>query len=122
MFVIHTFATRWQAWTSLREQRVYSPINAPGSSFFLIVIGKEVLEEDSVVSGLVYIESALIPSTFVKVDHFNVTTAAIISLDIPLKFDMDQDDLILLDDGSYHDTISIQRDKGPITSPVEQIV
>ena len=23
MFVIHTFATRWQAWTSLREQRVY---------------------------------------------------------------------------------------------------
>ena len=24
MFVIHTFATRWQAWTSLREQRVYS--------------------------------------------------------------------------------------------------
>jgi len=36
MFVIHTFATRWQAWTSLREQRVYYDHNFFRTSEILI--------------------------------------------------------------------------------------
>ena len=60
----------------------------------------------------------MIPSTF---DTFNVSVKAIISVDIFIKKDI-ENDLIILDDKSYHKILSTQRDKGPISSAVETTI
>ena len=66
-------------------------MNAKGSSFFLLKTDKGVLEKGSSLTGLVFIESALIPSTFVKADTFNISVKAIISFEICIKKDIEND-------------------------------
>ena len=41
------------------------PVNVKGSSFFLLITDNDVLKNNSSVTGQVFIESELIPSTFV---------------------------------------------------------
>ena len=96
----------------------FCPVNAKGSSFFLVITEKDVLEKDSSVTGIVFIESAVIPSTFVKADKSNVLVVAIISVEISIEKDIENDSIIL-DDKSYHEILSTQRDTGPISSAVE---
>ena len=52
---------------------LFCPISTVGSSFFLLISEKVVLEGDLTGKGIVYTESALLPCTFVKMDTFNFT-------------------------------------------------
>ena len=99
--------------------KVRDLLNAKGSLFILLITDKAVLGKYSSVTGQVFIESALIPSTFVNADTFNVSVKAIISVDIFIKKDID---LIILDDKSYHKILSTQKDKCPISSAVETTI
>ena len=54
------------------------------------------LRKDSSVTGQVFIESAVIPSNFVKADKCNVAVEAVISVEICIEKDI-ENDLIILD-------------------------
>ena len=55
-------------------------------------------------------ESALLPCTFLKIDTFNFTVKAVIPVDFSVKCQVDQEDLIIMDEESYHQILSLQRD------------
>ena len=93
-----------------------------GSSFFLLIAEKDVFEGDLTISGIIYTESALMPCTFVKVESFNVTVDAIIAVDFSIDCKVDQDNLMILDEESYHQIISLQRDRGPRSTAEEKSI
>ena len=53
---------------------------------------------------------------------FNVTVDAIIAVDFSIDFKVDQDDLMILDEESYHQIISLQRDRGPRSTAEEKSI
>ena len=55
-------------------------------------------------------------------ETFTVTAEAIIDVEFPVKCQVDQEDLMLLDEESYHQIISFQRDRGAICSAVERSI
>ena len=58
-------------------------------------------------------ESSLLPCTFVKIDTFNVTVKAIIPVEFSVKCQVEQEDLIIMDEGSYQQILSLQKERGP---------
>ena len=96
---------------------LFCPISAVGSSFFLLITEKDVLEGDLTVNGIIYTESALFPCTFGKMDIFMLQLRQSIPVDFSVKCQVDQEDLMIMDEKSYHQILTLQRDMGPFLLP-----
>ena len=59
---------------------------------------------------------------FVKMDIFMLQLRQSIPVDFSVKCQVDQEDLMIMDEESYHQILSLQRDREAISSAMEKCI
>ena len=62
------------------------------------------------------------PCTFIKALSFIISSEAIIDSSLIVNYTVTQDDLIIMEEESYHTILTIHKDKGPRTVTAEAVI